>query len=1169
MSISQTQGGMLEAVDLTNTDASSVPQSVLVSYPNETCFDHSLYNSFDLSATLDMRLIRKSQVICGDVDEVISKFYAKRSISPILQKYLPPSATNEKAISQMALPYITPMIATINRARDVCKEVGMHLHSILTQCTSKPGCYSDSLFNSFCMVIFRLTCLDEVLNIKDSISSDLKCLASYLNEEDLKDIQKDLAEGSKWLDEPYRVWNQLFTVLKQASQIDFKKQISLIWTYLQMRLQQRSTTTPDLRFAMVSTVVFIVCFNASHVMVAQYDTDFLKAIVEGTPYIPLIHELSMNVLNVLSQHEGTKSYSFSPKSADAAHELRKLKIKFTKRSRKISNLISFDVQIEDNYKWVIASVRKALRLINYTKGLLRKQYVEKLANPPPGQLDMKGYERAIRHGYDGTNKRAVLQLLSLMRELHDLLKQNSPRIIQLLTASLHHAFQVFVKRDIARTFLNMKRNKQTLGKILENMRNISCDFLRFESPNLSEKQGVKPEEYKITSRTASPSPQLIELIRIQAQHITNSECEFMIPGQGVFSRSKAYRDEDEKNIKQFIADTVSWVDLIAYDQTLTLLTDQSDFYFKEVQLDQCKVVQFPVRASLPFTLCEYALENYQQPEITELIFYPLSIYDDAASSAIRRHKSQMMFEEIRAEASVCLETLSNIISEFCFNAFRTFASLRQLPEKLTDRLRNDHSKHWPVSYAYRLRTLLQQNHYYLLTKQITLNSLVAPRVDKQVNEAVQQITNLSKEFGIASAHAIAHGIEALKDTHKILQDQGLSLMPFPDIEKSARWDNFPLTFQSKFFQDSIFHLFTAIIPKYSLMINPNRLFPPKKIQINSDTLGKNALGKILKDALDTSVAFVSMSHFSVFVRQLSEGTYTLLANNMRANVERIFASLLEDMRIVSSRMSRIKDSSYGTPANTVFERYEYSYKYLTLDPAIYKMLRSLNSLGNQMMVAEMMDEAFIMKQFTHTQYISFLRSLNENNETRDEIDNIFDKQFQEAVHFIKNRQPTLSQKARGIMMNICLDRLTMLMNEYVSDFKEMTISESNGPILPPVTNMIGFPAIWSVLEFVYCQMESNRVVKTKGDSEPEGFHKYGNGVFIGSAILGLEIEQIPLMRILSIGRKIVTASEIDQYNSIPESVNKFVSIFKYGNSVYEWALQFFKQHVSHSKQSTN
>jgi hypothetical protein len=86
-----------------------------------------------------------------------------------------------------------------------------------------------------------------------------------------------------------------------------------------------------------------------------------------------------------------------------------------------------------------------------------------------------------------------------------------------------------------------------------------------------------------------------------------------------------------------------------------------------VRLDLDKVVQFAIRSSIPFILYQFALENYGQPEITEVAFYPLSIYDDAAHTALNAHKSKMIFDEIRAEAEMCRKTLSVLIGEFTFN----------------------------------------------------------------------------------------------------------------------------------------------------------------------------------------------------------------------------------------------------------------------------------------------------------------------------------------------------------------------------------------------------------------------------------------------------------------------------------------------------------------------
>lgn len=102
------------------------------------------------------------------------------------------------------------------------------------------------------------------------------------------------------------------------------------------------------------------------------------------------------------------------------------------------------------------------------------------------------------------------------------------------------------------------------------------------------------------------------------------------------------------------------------------------------------VIQFPVRASLPFILSQFALDNgNNDSEITEIILYPLSIYDDAAYAALNRFKSQMLFDEIRAEAQIALSTLIVLISELSFNPTIALSIFKVLPREILKKLKKN------------------------------------------------------------------------------------------------------------------------------------------------------------------------------------------------------------------------------------------------------------------------------------------------------------------------------------------------------------------------------------------------------------------------------------------------------------------------------------------------
>ena len=77
-----------------------------------------------------------------------------------------------------------------------------------------------------------------------------------------------------------------------------------------------------------------------------------------------------------------------------------------------------------------------------------------------------------------------------------------------------------------------------------------------------------------------------------------------------------------------------------------------------------KSVYFPVTTSLPYILIDYAIQHSKQQELIGALWYPLSIYDNAAATAVKYLDSRYLYHEVKTE--ICLMTITKII---VFEAF--------------------------------------------------------------------------------------------------------------------------------------------------------------------------------------------------------------------------------------------------------------------------------------------------------------------------------------------------------------------------------------------------------------------------------------------------------------------------------------------------------------------
>ena len=1154
----------LNEVRVVSTAPMSVPTSVFVRMENETSADHSLYQNLPgFSATSDLALLTESDQVQQGLDNCLSDIYSRRPIGEILKKHLNQTEGNQEAKSKNCKSLVEQLISIVKVTIDTINNATSFLTKLLKQILKTPGLYSDVVFDAMSEIIYKIFSLDQIHIHKKSLMADIDILQEFLLQNDLNQLKADIESCKKWLSCGNATEIQLQSSLQgYINTSDISKIVKIVWNYLSKVALEESFVKPNLHFAHLTALIFFLRFKPAEIINQQTFED-LKRIFETVPFIPLYHELSLDAfqcLKNLDMFKNTRLVDKSPLPCDIIQELRE---RFSAASKEIAYFISLSTKVEDSREFILC-IKKAFCVINYTKGILRQQYCKILAVPPPGmtkeEREFKPYERAMRCGFSNEDYSAFLQLLSLCRELHDLLLNNAAKIYPILSFSIHAEFQTFIKRKLAKCYNHMLRYKEKLGELYDRMRAIAGDFVKQEKFSMKDKsnKGGAAYEHEITHKKSIPNPQLIELIRIQIQHITNPECEYMIKSSNIFSSSTAFRDKEEKVLLEFIKDSESWIDLISFNQSLANTVDQSDFYFKEVQLDINGVYQFSAKASLPFNLCEYALSDNTKPEITELIFYPLSIYDDAAFVAIHKHHSELMYNEINAEARQAVEMLAVLISEFTFNTFRTFSSFRQLTDNLIAKVNKSITV--KISKAYRLRTFITQNQFYFLAKNTNPKNLIAKRVDEQLNSAVIDLYKLSKKYGILASLAISHGLDALRDTHRLLVENGLPLMPFPSIERTGKMDNHPLSFMTTYFSNTISHLFKTMVPKYALFINPHRFIPNQKVTLPSDQLGKNKLGRVMQLATEDTVAFATMSHFSFFVRQCSDGTLSLLFDIVKKQVHSSFDSVLKSYKALQQRITRIKDAIYGSSLVQAFTRYESAYSFLIDDTAVHDFFQSMKVLGNMFIVIEMLDEAMTMRRFSLAHALSVLRSADADGNVRDEIDSIFDESFRSSISQIKSQNPKIAEKLNGLLLSHAFYALIKyVMSEY-STFAESAL-EPNEPRLPPLQQMTGYAMIWSVLEYVYIQTEITKPPSQK-DDEPAGFTKYGSGVPIAAAIIASITRQTALSRLLSIGTKLERAALIDDDGDIPARIQAHINAFINVKAIFEWATLFYESNIT-------
>ena len=106
--------------------------------------------------------------------------------------------------------------------------------------------------------------------------------------------------------------------------------------------------------------------------------------------------------------------------------------------------------------------------------------------------------------------------------------------------------------------------------------------------------------------------------------------------------------------------------------------DLSQMWFREMFIDRCSAVQFPVESSIPAMLVEHAVGS-DAPLMLQSIPHVLDIYNDVMKLALDRLSRPYLFDEVEAEVAVVVRSLLSKLTVMVYRTSRDAAVARVLP----------------------------------------------------------------------------------------------------------------------------------------------------------------------------------------------------------------------------------------------------------------------------------------------------------------------------------------------------------------------------------------------------------------------------------------------------------------------------------------------------------
>ncbi|KAH0791889.1 cytoplasmic FMR1-interacting protein 1 [Histomonas meleagridis] len=1130
----------LGVIPLLDTTAKSVPSAVFVDFPNETYAHHMIYEADipNLTAKSTLTLIKKLSQKIAQADVMINKLYSRRCYSNAITAFIKRKKV-DSTIMNAAKPYYEEILALCNETMNFMIESVTTMQQLLDYNSFwSTGKYSDQLIDSMCEFFYKVSAIDEIKLVKTSLVNDLTNFKNMAKGNEFNDT--NLSEIRTWM--PSRNYLDTAILSKTSNKPKSEKQAigSILANYITNAIEKRQYLRPEMLFAYLRFLSFIVKFNDSDTKTIQ----FLISQSNKHPLIPLAYEVSISISDLCKSVPAFRSAKLQLKLEEQEPVKSTLTKLLSNFPTEIANAESKKITPQKLYEIVLTVIKE----IGSTKNILREQLAYKLANPPIVPEISSTFEKSMRKGYSEEEIQLLLQLLMLWRSLSDQLRQASETIYRILSNYFNEIFQSFIRNDCDYIIKHLpQKSDKDLKSVFQSLRELLGDILEpDENKKSSKSKQTQSSKDESVYKKSSPSPSSVEFLRIQIQHLLNPTSE-MAP-----IKKNIGKDKSIDMLQTFLNNSLYWCDLMQFGQLIDLLSDQSDLFFKEVQLDLNKVITFPVRSSLPYVLCEYALTNYMVPELTEMIFYPIGIYDDAAHRAQQQIKSKFLLDEIKAEADICMHTLTLLISDFTFTAFKSYASIRFLPDEFAKKIKNDSQLQWPESRAYRLTNLLQQNQFYLHCRQIDVKSLIVQPIEEQMNDAIQKLIKTAATNGLSTMVAVSKGLEIIRETHRLLCEQGLALTDYNSLLKVALGDTTPTSFVSSFMVSMIKYITHKVSSKYFLRTCPLRLVPIDYKPLPSIPFGKGNLAKILKTALEPTAKLITVQHFCHFARLLDMGTITCAIQMICTDFDTIFSKFANSYEKLLQKVTirRIADPSISATGQVIFDRFEGAYSYFTYDNDVQDLFREMRAVGNVIASAYLLDIAISNKKMTRAQVISYFKGLGLDGKYHIDLNQMYG---QSLAISLGNQNPIPSSKdSFPTVVSLLLSSVSRNLANKKGIFEEKSKTVLDFP------SLTGFAAVWSVLEFTFVHMEAFRSSQVASP-----FATFGEGVMLCAAAIIATLRHERLYFATNIGRKIQKVKDVDFDVNGESKLAKFCAVNSLENNSMNWALSFVQPIIRH------
>lgn len=391
------------------------------------------------------------------------------------------------------------------------------------------------------------------------------------------------------------------------------------------------------------------------------------------------------------------------------------------------------------------------------------------------------YDLAVKLNYTEEDLNALIELIGYIKVITGKLLSLSPQLSEYIQKYITHEIHELAMNTLEGPYITIHSKGDDRSKsALEMIRIIFGAWGDVDMNTNIPKDAKKAQRRTIKDSYAGYSVYQIDVLRSQLDQICRADSPF------IKGKSSCLDKNAVTALNEFSSRLSVFEQLLNFSALVRNCSNLGCLWFKETYIDMDGVLQYPVRSSLPFILGEHLLRITDRVELHDFFFYPLELYNDAASLAVQRYHSRYLYNEIDAEVRLCIEMITILFADTFYQINREQAAGIELPPIHLGKIRPQ-----PTRYS----VVVLQNRFEILGSIIDFNGTVTQKLNGRIKKELEICLDMLTD--LRAIPYICDLLRIIRTTHKLLVKAGLRLDPIESLWASVNGSENPLVVETR------------------------------------------------------------------------------------------------------------------------------------------------------------------------------------------------------------------------------------------------------------------------------------------------------------------------------------------------------------------------------------